>query len=731
MSISPRSSTVDSDPAHSGPVLIWVFFLAMISGSLNAQAPDVFLFDLQQLGNFGQENGIYAYSVGTTSCNIGDIELLWHANDSFHPVIGQEMYRLYDGVLEQIGVSWLKHGFCALSLTDCGPCQATDCDTLGIDCSDPYSAGLNGQQSNLGPRSQVNAHTGVFPYPVDPTMPPFTNTVHRRLQVAEALIDPALNPNTLYFVTGHYVTPDDALAGNGDNNVAYRQVTIGGNPASFPLDFVAGSPTQAGEPGIQAWQDYDPEVVIEEVRVPGEGLMLLGYKVTDLGSGQWRYDYALYNMNSDRCAGAFTVPVSASANLFAVGHRGIAHHSGEPYDTDLWSSAVTPAGVTWATEPYIQNPDANALRWGFMYNYRIITDLPPTAAIATVTLFKPGSPSTVNVPVLAPVGSLVEAPTNMACAQTANGVDLEWQNPVAYDEVIVEKDGLPLASLPGDAISFSDPAVTPGSFQYGVRGVQAGDASLAENCSVTIVEISVAIDDATAIAGQASMVMPVFLSSSAQVEAYDLSLEFPSDLLDINNVTTDGTEAGDLGAEQVIVEVADGTSGGYITVQVIFDAGPPFAGQELPAGDDRSILSLDFSVAASGFVNGDVRELNFVDGLGPSQVNNLVYVDGVATGPSIDPAVITFLEQAVFLRGDCNGDDSVNLADVIFGLTYLFAGGVPPQCLKACDTDDTGTVNLTDQIYFLNTLFVPGSPPIPPPTGTPAPDPTPDGLPCF
>ncbi len=711
-------------------VTVLIVSLLLLATPVAAQAPDVFLFDLQELGNFGEENGIYAYSVGTTSCNIGDIELLWHDNDRFHPVIGQEMYRYDDGVLEQIGISWLKHGFCALSLTDCGPCQATDCDTLGIDCSDPYSAGLNGQQSNLGPRSQVNAHTGYFPFPVDPAMPPFTNDIDRRLQVQGAAIDPALNPNALYFVTGHYVTPDDALAGNGDNNVAYRQVTVGSNPASFPLSFVPGSPTQPGEPGIQAWQDFDPEVVIEEVRVPGEGLMLLGYKVTDLGGGEWRYDYALYNMNSDRSAGAFTVPVSATASLNAVGHRGVAHHSGEPYATDLWTSVVTPAGVTWGTTPFLVDPEANALRWGLMYNFRIITDQPPSDAIATVALFKPGTPSTVNVPVLAPVGSLVDAPINMSCAQSASGVDLQWQNPIDYDEIIVERDGLPISVVAGDTTSFSEPGVAPGVYQYGVRGVVAGDASIAETCSVLVIDVTVSVDDDVAIAGQASFPMTLFTSSSASMEAYNLSISFPGDLLDVIDVTTVGTEAGAIGTEQVLVDVGDSATDSYITAEVIFDAGPPFAGQELPPGDDRSILVLDFSVAASGFVDGDTRELDFVDGLGPSQVSNQIIIDGQSISPARDGAVITFLEQPIFLRGDCNGDDSVNLADVIFGLTYLFAGGVPPQCMKACDTDDTGNVNLTDEIYFLNTLFVPGSPPIPPPTGTAAPDPTPDSLPC-
>ena len=708
-----------------------ILWSVLASGSLLAQAPDVFLFDLQELGSFGEDNGIYAYSVGTTSCNIGSVELLWHANDSFHPVIGQEMYRYYDGVLEQIGVSWLKHSFCALSLNACGSCQPTDCDTLGIGCSDPYTAALNGQQSNLGPRSQVNAHTGEFPYPVDPPMPPFVTVVDRRLQVAQALIDPDLNPNTLYFVSGHYISPDDAQGGNGDNNVAYRQVTVSDNPASFPLNFVPGSPTQAGQPGIQAWQDYDPQVVIEEVRIPGEGLLLLGYKVTDLGGGQWRYDYALYNMNSDRCAGAFTVPVSAQANLSAVGHRGISHHSGEPFSTALWNSAVTPAGVTWATTPFFQDPEANALRWGFMYNYRIITDQPPSDAMATVTLFKPGTPSTVNVPVLAPVGSQVDAPINLVCAQSSAGIDIEWQNPLDYDELIVEKDGFPLTTLAGDATTFSDAVTAPGDYQYGVRGVLAGDASVAENCSVTVFDLAISVEDQVAIAGQSSLPVPVLSSFSASVEAYNLSLEFPADLLDVAEVTLDGTDAGVVGAEQVLVEMDDSAIAGYITAQVVFDAGPPYAGQELPAGTDQTILWIEFSVAASGFVDGEERQLSFIDGLGPSQVVNQIIIDGAIMGPARDGATLTFLEQPIFLRGDCNGDDSVNLADVIFGLTYLFAGGVPPQCMKACDTDDTGNVNLTDEIYFLNTLFVPGSPPMPPPTGTAAPDPTPDSLPCL
>ena len=36
----------------------------------------------------------YAYALGTTSCNIGTVDLTWIANTNQHPVIGQNIYRL-------------------------------------------------------------------------------------------------------------------------------------------------------------------------------------------------------------------------------------------------------------------------------------------------------------------------------------------------------------------------------------------------------------------------------------------------------------------------------------------------------------------------------------------------------------------------------------------------------------------------------------------------------------
>jgi hypothetical protein len=65
----------------------------------------------------------------TVSCNIGTANAVWiecgaGPNCNQHPVIGQQMYRLQTKPagykqLRQIGMSWLKHGFCAADAPNC------------------------------------------------------------------------------------------------------------------------------------------------------------------------------------------------------------------------------------------------------------------------------------------------------------------------------------------------------------------------------------------------------------------------------------------------------------------------------------------------------------------------------------------------------------------------------------------------------------------------------------
>jgi hypothetical protein len=68
----------------------------------------------------------------------------------------------------------------------------------------------------------------------------------------------------------------------------------------------------------------------------------------------------------------------------------------------------------------------------------------------------------------------------------------------------------------------------------------------------------------------------------------------------------------------------------------------------------------------------------------------------------------------LFVRGDANLDFRLNIADPIFILSFLFAGGPARDCKDAMDLDDDGEVDVSDAIALLGYLFLRGVPPAPP-----------------
>jgi len=355
------------------------------------EAPDVIVGDLHQIQRYGTLGGITAYSVGTVSCNIGTCWLNWFSGGTDKPVIGQNMYRLSDGRYEQIGQSWLKHGFFALSETLCdGGCIGTNGTHLGVNCSDPYSAGLNGSQSGLGPRFEVNATTGEYAYPYF-AQGQTGDTIYKRLQVHNDDLDPALNPGARYVVEGHYVTGDDAAAGNHHNNASWREIDVTDDGGGvYNVSFVGETKRQSS--GVQAWAFFDNGVKNAFVQIPNDGRIIVAGKVTDLGNGSWRYSYAMQNLNSHRSASGFRVPVPAGSVVTNIRFSDVDYHSGEPYDGTDWLAYhdTNSNEVVWRLEQtYDDNPDANALRWGTSYSFSFDADAAPSFAQTRIDLFRP------------------------------------------------------------------------------------------------------------------------------------------------------------------------------------------------------------------------------------------------------------------------------------------------------------------------------------------------------
>ncbi len=412
----------------AGLVLIAGSLPTADAGSRGLTGPDVVASEVGGSTDFvylGQSGGISAYSIGSTSCNIGDVIAEWHdePNNAKNPVIAQHMYRMKnDGSqFEQIGLSWLKHSFCALSQSgdNCAgylmpSCiTGTNCDHLGIGCSDTYGSGLNDGR-NGGPRWNINpvgvgtngVHNDIYSSPSGPS------AIRGRLQVKQSEIQSGYR----YFSEIQYVTHDEAFPQRW-NNATYREVNLSNTSISPVVNSYTTVRPNIGDPAIQAWQDNNPNVTMVAFEDdPNIGRFNLAYLVTDNGNGTWTYEYALHNLNSERAANRFMVPLAAGVNSSGVGFHDVAHHSNDgwngvtSFDGTDWPMVVGASDMTWSCAGFTTDNNANALRWGTTYNFRFTADTPPVAGDITVGMYKGGGRDTVNVAVMVP-----DAPDDPVC----------------------------------------------------------------------------------------------------------------------------------------------------------------------------------------------------------------------------------------------------------------------------------------------------------------------------
>ena len=78
-----------------------------------------------------------------------------------------------------------------------------------------------------------------------------------------------------------------------------------------------------------------------------------------------------------------------------------------------------------------------------------------------------------------------------------------------------------------------------------------------------------------------------------------------------------------------------------------------------------------------------------------------------------DPALVRE-GTALFLCGDANADQKIDIADVVHLTNYLFISGPPPECnpITACgDVNRDGEVDIADVVYLINYLFIDGPEP--------------------
>ena len=386
---------------------------------------DVSLGILSSISLAGREGtfptGRNGLTMSTTSCNLGNVDVPWlQPMQEDHPVIAMALYRLLNGRLEQIGVSWLKHGFFALSNNQCTTCEhPSDGSFLGVGCSDTYGTSNNSNRSYLGPRSEVDAYKGTWNCTgshfaggvpdctrrhdgSDPHGP----TDHRLL-VADADLN---NSGATYYYEAYYVIHGDA---DLHNNWGSRRCTMSWTGSTW--NFITPSSNNAllWGPALERWGELRTTVAAG----PGDGDVVLAVQTTDLGGGVYHYEYALLNTTSNRQIRSFSIPVAGVANLTNLGF-----HDNDLNPATDWQVTVENGTITWSAPTYAEDPNANALVFGYMFNFRFDADAAPVAAEATLGPFKPGVSGDVTAATRGPSNALVAAGDVVPAAARLLGV---------------------------------------------------------------------------------------------------------------------------------------------------------------------------------------------------------------------------------------------------------------------------------------------------------------------
>lgn len=320
---------------------------------------------------------------------------------SQHPYLVWALYRVANGRIEQLGISDVKHAFLTIN-NNCDDGACTDDQILGQGCEDIYGEGNNEDEFSLSYRSEITAHTGVWPsqgshfdqdnnntqdHPPGNEDPPFAH----RMMISEADLQTA---GANYYLEAWYVVRDDI---NIFNSMGYRRTIPSFNSGTGTWTFNLPNAFQQGS-ALATWVDPNSPGSGNAIQVldTGVGRVRLAAKTTSLGGGLWRYDYALMNHDLDRQVGSFRIPLDGASATSAY-FRDVDGNA-----ANNWTAAITGAAITWT------RTGATGLDWGTMYNFGFVSNTAPTDAAAVLTPVEAGGPATYSIATKAPTaGSLI------------------------------------------------------------------------------------------------------------------------------------------------------------------------------------------------------------------------------------------------------------------------------------------------------------------------------------
>lgn len=188
--------------------------------------------------------------------------------------------------------------------------------------------------------------------------------------------------------------------------------------------------------------------------------------------------------------------------------------------------------------------------------------------------------------------------------------------------------------------------------------------------------------------------VPIYLTNSLPLDEFDLAFIFPnsgSPTLSYKGYTRIGTRSELFDTVQVKAQ-----SSTKIALRLI--PALTTGRNAMPAGSGPVII-LKFLATRTGTGAIDTTTINGIT----LTLKNHFY--------EYKPVVLP-IAFGVGIRGDANGDGSIDVGDAVHIVNYIFKGGLPPGTYEG-DANGDGTINVGDSVYIINYIFKGGPPPPP------------------
>jgi PKD repeat protein len=246
---------------------------------------------------------------------------------------------------------------------------------------------------------------------------------------------------------------------------------------------------------------------------------------------------------------------------------------------------------------------------------------------------------------------------------------------------------------------------------------------------------SLVIPDQRVYPAQEGVWFPVLASHTEPITAYSLLGTYDPNMLRLMAFETGYTRIQSINPEFQQYNVCTGLSqarncigqgapgfrsypGTFFEVASIFEwpgADEQIEDTFLEPGQNQTILNIIFDVTEDA-LEGATTEVKLVNNPALSPVINVFTVNALSRFPALESSTVEviivrppFLKR--FVRGDVDGNGSVDITDAVKVLNFLFLGSEAPACMDAADVTDRGNVNISAAISLLTYLFLGGTQP--------------------